>query len=341
MEAGTLADWVAFGLTVAALYAAYNFINAGIKVVRVAEVMVVERFGKYRTTLAPGVHWLFPYIDTPRRLNWRYLNVSHNNPTALVKSVKTERICMREHVIDFGKQHVITKDTVQMQIDALVYFRVADPLLAVFNIQNLPDAVELLTKSTLRNIIASMTLDDTFSSREKINGELLGKIKADAERWGVTITRVEIFNIDPPPDIRSTMENQIKAERERRSEVLKADGERLSSIVQSRGEVAKVILHAEAKRSSDIAKSRGIAKAKILLADAQAKCLTKLQEAVSIHGTNATDYLTAIQYLNALKGVCEDGKQYKKTLVVLLPVKCVDGVDEICKMNLSNMMKSK
>eukprot|EP00501_MAST-03F_sp_TOSAG23-6_P001953 GSMAST32.ASY1.ANO1.2037.1 assembled CDS len=194
MEAGTLADWVAFGLTVAALYAAYNFINAGIKVVRVAEVMVVERFGKYRTTLAPGVHWLFPYIDTPRRLNWRYLNVSHNNPTALVKSVKTERICMREHVIDFGKQHVITKDTVQMQIDALVYFRVADPLLAVFNIQNLPDAVELLTKSTLRNIIASMTLDDTFSSREKINGELLGKIKADAERWGVTITRVEIFN---------------------------------------------------------------------------------------------------------------------------------------------------
>jgi regulator of protease activity HflC (stomatin/prohibitin superfamily) len=268
-------------------------------------------------------------------INWRYLNVKHNNASATVVSVRTDRIDMREHVIDFGKQHVITKDTVQMSIDALVYFRVADPLLAVFKIQNLPDAVELLTKSTLRNIIATMTLDDTFSSREKINGELLGKISRDAERWGVTVTRVEIFNIDPPPDIRSTMENQIKAERERRSEVLKADGDRLSSIVKSRGEVAKIILHAEAKRSSDIIKSKGQAKAKVLLAEAQARCLQEMQAVVKHHGARAVDYLTSVQYLNALRSVCALRTKGHRDLVVLLPVETVDGVRDIIKMNLA------
>eukprot|EP00941_MAST-03F_sp_MAST-3F-sp1_P001182 g1182.t1 len=330
--------WVVVALTLLFLYVSYRFVCAGIKVVHHAEVMIVERFGKYRCTLPPGLHWMWPYIDTPRMINWRYLNVAHNSAHATVKSIRTDRIDMREHVIDFGKQHVITKDTVQMKIDALVYFRVADPLLAVFNIQNLPDAVELLTKSTLRNIIASMTLDDTFSSREKINSELLDKIAPDCERWGVTVTRVEIFNIEPPPDIRSTMENQIKAERERRSEVLKADGERLSSIVKSRGEVAKIILHAEAKRSSDVIKSKGQAKAKLIMADAQATCVTKLQEAVAPHGGRAVDYLTAVQYLNALRGVCSGNAsdKAKRDLVVLMPVKCVDGVQEICKFNLKN-----
>lgn len=152
----------------------------------------------------------------------------------------TDRIDTREHVLDFGRQHVITKDTVQLDIDALVYFRITDPRVAVFKIQNVPDAIELLTQATLRNVIAQMTLDDTFSSREQINAELLSKVQRDAERWGVTITRVEIFNILPPHDIRSAMENQIKSERERRSTVLQADGERESAVIRSRGDAARV-----------------------------------------------------------------------------------------------------
>lgn len=192
-----------------------------VKIVHHAEVMVIERFGKYRTTLSPGLHIIVPFVDVPRKVHWRYVDAKVGSSETVVKSIITDRIDMREHVIDFGRQNVITKDTVQIQIDALVYFMIADPRLAVFNIQNLPDAIELLTQSTLRNIIAHLSLDDTFSSRERINEELLQAIVRDAERWGVVITRVEVKEILPPRDIKSTMEAQIIAERERRSMVLR------------------------------------------------------------------------------------------------------------------------
>lgn len=303
----------------------------GFHIVRHAEVMIIERFGRYERTLKPGLHWVTPFLESPRKINWRYLNVAHNTSQAEVISIKTNRIDMREHVIDFGQQHVITKDTVQIKIDALVYFRVSDPRLAVFKINNLPDAVELLTQSTLRNIVAHMTLDDTFSSREKINAELLKMIQLDTERWGVTITRVEIFNISPPKDIIQSMQLQIKAERDRRSAVLKADGERLSSIIRSHGEAAKLVLHAEGKRTSDITQAHGDAKSKTLIADSQAECLKVVADAVGQYGVRAVDYLTAVQYLNALRMICYNKKNNK---VILVPVECVNGIDELARLNM-------
>ena len=264
-------------------------------------------------------------------INWRYLNVEHNSSKAKVISITTDRIDMREHVIDFGKQNVITKDTVQIQIDALLYFRVSDPRLAVFKIHNLPDAVELLTQSTLRNIIAHMTLDDTFSSRERINAELLHKIQRDTERWGVSVTRVEIFNITPPGDILNAMQKQIKAERDRRSAVLKADGARLASIIESHGTAAKLILEAEGDRSSDVKRAHGDAKAKLLVAEAQAACLDVLRDAVAEYDIRAVDYLTAIQYLNALRCLTVNNT---KNNVVLFPTQCLNNIEEVVKMNL-------
>jgi regulator of protease activity HflC (stomatin/prohibitin superfamily) len=306
------------------------FLNAGIKLVRHAQVMIVERFGKYNRTLCPGLHFVTPIFEATRKVHWRYLDTQLGSSVPVCVSVTTDRIDMREHVIDFGRQHVITKDTVQVDVDALVYFRITDPRLTVFQIQNLPDAVELLTQATLRNIVAAMTLDDTFSSREEINSELLSKIQRDAERWGVTITRVEIFNILPPQDIKHAMENQIKSERERRSTVLQADGDRESAVIRSRGDAAKIVLQAEGARTSEILRAKGGAEAKVLIARADAECIQAIQNAVKDWGGSAVEYLTAVQYLNSLRNMTTHGKPDK---VVLLPSECATSIDKLIRAN--------
>jgi len=305
-----------------AAFLMYKLFKAAVKVVRHSEVMVIERMGRYKTTLKPGLHWIWPIIEQPRRINWRYLDAKRNASHVDVVSVVTERVDMREHVIDFGRQHVITKDTVQIMIDALVYFRVTDPRVAVLNIQNLPDAVELLTQATLRNIIARMTLDDTFSSREQINSALLSKIQRDAERWGVSITRVEIFNIDPPPDIKRAMMNQIKAERDRRSVVLEADGERESAVIRSRGNAAKLVLAAEGHRASTLLRAKGEAQAKTLLATCEAAAVKAIRTAVG-EEVRAVDYLAAVEYINKMAAMAT-GKG--DTEVVLVPIESVQAV---------------
>jgi len=300
-------------------------LRASVKTVRHAQVIIIERFGKYKDTLKPGIHFLIPFVDSPRKIHWRYLDVNFTGTLKVVNMV-TDRIDMREHVIDFGRQHVITKDTVQIQIDALVYYQITDPELAVFKIQNLPDAIELLTQTTLRNIIAHMTLDDTFSSREMINAQLKDTTTADAERWGVTITRVEIMNILPPADIKDAMEKQIKEERERRSTVLQADGERESAIIRSKGDAAQAILYAEGEKTSRIQKAKGISESKLLLATAEAESIKSIQ--TSVKGTNirSTDYMIALQYLNSLSQINSSGKPTK---VIMVPSNTLDSIGDI------------
>lgn len=310
------------------------FFRTAIKVIHHAEVMIIERLGRYKTTLKPGLYWVWPIIESPRVINWRYLNARNNSAKADVVSVTRDRVDMREHVIDFSPQHVITKDTVQFEIDALVYFRVTDARVAVFNIQNLPDAVELLTQATLRNIVAQMTLDDTFSSREAINTELLGKIQRDAERWGVTITRVEIFNIDPPRDIKSAMENQIRAERFRRSTVLQADGQRESAVIKSRGDAARMVLSAEGARSAALLRAKGDADAKRLLAEAEASAIKLVRDSCG-DAVRAVDYLTAVEYLNAIRNMTYNSG--KKDKVVLVPVEAINGLEEFFRLNGQHM----
>eukprot|EP00753_Platysulcus_tardus_P016409 PLAT5672.1.p1 GENE.PLAT5672.1~~PLAT5672.1.p1 ORF type:complete len:359 (+),score=188.35 PLAT5672.1:43-1077(+) len=322
-EAPTFA--VVLIVTILVLIIAIILVRASVKIVYHAEVMIVEKFGRYTTTLKPGLHFLWPMVEVPRTIDWRYLTAAHNNSSTKVVSVKTDRVDMREHLIDFGRQHVITRDTVQIEMDALVYFRITDPRLAVYNIQNLPDAIELLTKSTLRNIVAKMTLDDTFSSREDINGELLGKVAVDAERWGVTITRVEIFNIDPPGDIKKAMEKQIQAERERRSLVLEADGIRESSVIKSRGTAARMVLQAEGQRTADLQRAKGDAEAKLLSATSEAQSINFLREAIG-DATRAVDYLLAVQYLNSLRSMTMSTSPSK---VVLVPADTVDSISEL------------
>jgi len=288
--------------------------------------MIIERFGKYKDTLKPGLHFLIPFVDSPRKLHWRYLDVNYGSGELKVVNMVTDRVDMREHVIDFGRQHVITKDTVQIQIDALVYYQITDPELAVFKIQNLPDAIELLTQTTLRNIIAHMTLDDTFSSREMINAQLKETTSPDAERWGVSITRVEIMNILPPADIKDAMEKQIKEERERRSTVLQADGERESAIIRSKGDAAQAILYAEGEKTSRIQRAKGIAESKLLLATADAESIKSIQDSLKGSNVRSTDYMIALQYLNSLYRMTASGKPSK---LILVPSDTLDTIVDI------------
>lgn len=294
-------------------------------VVRHAEVMIVERWGKYYTTLKPGLHWLWPFMDSPRQVKWRYMDVLNNSSSAQIVAVHTNHVDMREHLIDFGKQHVITHDTVEMDIDALVYFRITDPRLAVLEVANLPDAIELLTQASLRNIIASMTLDDTFSSREKLNQELLFKMRPDAERWGVVVTRVEIFDIQPNGEIKYAMESQIKAERQRRAMVLSADGKRQAEIIASRGEAAAKVYEAVGDAAKFVNEATGEAEAKVFTAEAEAAEIALIKDKVKDE-CRAVDYISAVQWLKTLEGMTRNGADNN---VVLLPVETVDGINSL------------
>jgi len=302
--------------------------KASIKIVRQTEVIILEHFGKYRTTLKPGLHTIWPFIQTPRKIHWRYVEKIPLSDQTRVVTVYTDRIQLREHVIDFGRQHVITKDTVQIHIDALVYYQIKDPELAVFAVENLPDAIELLTQTTLRNVIAQMTLDDTFSSRELINSMLKEMTEQDAERWGVRITHVEIMNIIPPSDTKNAMELQIKEERERRSLVLTADGGRESAIIRSKGDAAQIILRAEAQKTADIQRAKGRSKAKLLIAQAEAKSIELIKKALEQCGCTerATDYLIAMKYLRSLRQLSANKNNSK---IVMVPCESIKGIGQL------------
>ena len=285
-----------------------------------------ERFGKYRTTLKPGLHFLVPFADRPRSVSWRYKTVRPGATQETLVNHSTNRIDLREHVLDFGRQSVITKDTVSIDIDALLYFQIADPELVAFRIQNMPDALELLTKSSLRNAIASMNLDDTFSSREEINDVLLQKTYRDAERWGVSVRRVEVSDIIPPNDIKRAMEKQIREERYRRSLILSADGERESAVVRSRGHAAQMILRAEGERKSNIQLAKGDAEAKLLMARADAESITSVRNALANPNVDAAAFLVAVQYLRSLR---RSASSFKSASVILLPVESVDQISDM------------
>jgi regulator of protease activity HflC (stomatin/prohibitin superfamily) len=310
-----------------------------IKVVRHSEVMIIERLGKYHKTLTPGCHMIIPYVDAPRRVHWRYLAVDPSDSQPKIQKVETDRVDLREHVIDFDRRHVITKDTVQISIDALVYYRITDPRAAVYAVQNLPDAIELLTQSTLRNCIATLTLDETFSSREAINAMLLGAIHRDSGRWGVTILRCEIVNILPPDDIKTAMERQIKEERDRRSTVIQADGVRESDVIRSRGAAAQLVLDAEAEKTSVTQRAKGEALAVSLQAEAEASCIKSIQGSMQGSGMAAADFSAAVEYLQLLRnitslspaGAALQNSGITASEVVMIPNESVDAIASILK----------
>ena len=279
------------------------YILRGIKIVSQSETMIVERLGKYNRTLNAGINVILPIVEQAKETIVRRQN------GALSRS---NRIDMREQVYDFDKQSVITKDNVMTEINALLYFQIVDPMKAVYEIQNLPVAIEKLTQTTLRNVVGEMELDETLTSRDTINSKLRNVLDDATNKWGVKVNRVELQDITPPESIRRTMELQMQAERNRRAEILKAEGEKQAQILNSEGEKQAEINAAEAEKQANILKAEGEARAKVLQAEAEAAAIRNIADAVADRGADPVNYLLAVKYIETLKEVA--GGQDNKTV---------------------------
>ncbi|MGE5742735.1 MAG: SPFH domain-containing protein, partial [Gemmatimonadota bacterium] len=213
-----------FGLIVVAAIAllAIIVVRSTIIVVRQAQTMVVERLGKYNRTLASGINLIVPFFDQPRAIDWHSV-ISLPSGETITRRYRSSTIDLRETVYVFPRQNVITKDNVVVEIDALIYFQVTDPVRAAYEIANLPDAIEKLTQTTLRNVIGELDLDQVLSSREHINTKLREILDDATHKWGAKVARVELKDINPPRDIRDAMEKQMRAERDRRAAILTAE----------------------------------------------------------------------------------------------------------------------
>jgi regulator of protease activity HflC (stomatin/prohibitin superfamily) len=275
------------------------FAIRGFKIVQQSETMVVERLGKYHRSLSAGINIIWPIIDQPREIMWRYIK-EDTGGRSLVQKKSVSRIDLRETVYDFPKQNVITKDNVVTEINAILYFQVTDPVKAVYEISNLPDAIEKLTQTTLRNVIGDMNLDETLTSRDIINGKLRAVLDDATHKWGVKVNRVELQDINPPHDIRDAMEKQMRAERDKRAKILSAEGEKQAQILSSEGEKSADINKAEGEKLARILRAEGEAESRIRTAEAEAEAIRKITEAVGSAKSDPVQYLVAMKYIETL-----------------------------------------
>ncbi|MFH1533106.1 MAG: stomatin-like protein [Pseudomonadota bacterium] len=277
----------------------------GLCVVQQASVIVVERLGKYSRTLMPGWNVIIPWLEKRRTYSWiAFLDrkTDAGGPRRYYVREGVSEIDLREIVLDFPKQNVITKDNVTLEINALLYFQITDPVKAIYEIANLPDAIEKLTQTTLRNVIGELELDETLSSRDTINSKLRLILDEATDKWGVRVNRVELQDIMPPPGIRDDMEKQMRAERERRAQVLSAEGFKRAQI-----------LEAEGARESAIERAEGHKQARVLMASGEAEAVRIVFNAIGKPEV-AVQYLVAMKYIDALQ---EIAKSPQKT--VFLP----------------------
>lgn len=300
------------------------FAVMGFKIVQQSETMVIERLGKYSRTLGAGINIIWPIIDRPREIMWRYIKEDMNNKNYIIK-VSTSKIDLRESVYDFPKQNVITKDNVVTEINAILYFQVIDPVRAVYEISNLPDAIEKLTQTTLRNVIGEMDLDATLTSRDTINSKLRAVLDEATHKWGVKVNRVELQDINPPQHIREAMEKQMQAERSKRASILEAEGSKASQVLISEGLKISEINKAEGEKQSRILRAEGEAQAKIRTAEGEAEAIEKITKAVASTKSDPINYLVAIRYIDTLKDMVS-GKDNK---VIYLPYEATGVLSSI------------
>ena len=231
-------------------------LSSCIRIVPQAQALVVERLGAYLETWSVGVHFKVPFIDRVAK-----------------------RVILKEQVVDFAPQPVITKDNVTMQIDTVVYFQITDPKLYAYGVENPIMAIENLTATTLRNIIGDLELDETLTSRETINTKMRSSLDVATDPWGIKVNRVELKNIIPPAAIQDAMEKQMKAERERREAILRAEGEKKSTVLVAEGKKESAILDAEAEKQAAILRAEAKKEATIREAEGQAEAILKIQQA--------------------------------------------------------------
>jgi len=262
-----------------------------IKVVPQARAAVVERLGRYSRTLTPGLALVIPFVDRVRNM-----------------------ADLREQVVSFQPQPVITQDNLVVNIDSVIYFQVTDPKAATYEIANPVDAIDMLTVTTLRNVIGGMTLEQTLTSRDSINDQLRGILDDATGKWGIRVHRVELKSVDPPASVKDTMEKQMRADREKRAAILQAEGVKQAQILQAQGEKEAAILKAE-----------GASRASVLAAEGQAKAIQTVFQA--IHEGNPDPKLLAYQYLQVLPQIAQ-GDANKVWVIPSELTRALGGISE-------------
>ncbi|TGJ96799.1 hypothetical protein DLJ96_01635, partial [Actinotalea fermentans ATCC 43279 = JCM 9966 = DSM 3133] len=265
-DPGMIAVYVVLGLIL--LFVIIALVKA-VRIVPQATALIIERLGRYSSTLEPGLHLLIPFVDRVRA-----------------------GVDLREQVVSFPPQPVITSDNLVVSIDTVIYFQVTEPKSAVYEIANYIQGIEQLTVTTLRNVVGSMDLEQTLTSRDQINGQLRGVLDEATGRWGVRVNRVELKSIDPPASVQGSMEQQMRAERDRRATILTAEGIKQSQVLTAEGEKQAAILRAE-----------GNAQAAILNAEGEARAILQVFDA--IHEGDADPKLLAYQYLQMLPKIAD------------------------------------
>ena len=313
---------VVFYVFIALIICALVIVKKSLVIIPQSETKIIERLGKYYATLRPGINIIIPFIDrakeivTMRRGRYTY----------------SDSIDLREQVYDFDKQNVITKDNVQTQINALLYFQIVDPFKAVYEINNLPNAIEKLTQTTLRNIIGELELDQTLTSRDTINTKLRAVLDDATNKWGIKVNRVELQDITPPESVLQAMEKQMQAERNKRATILTSEGEKAAAILKTEGEKTAIINKAEADKQMAILNAEGEAQARIRKAEAEAIAIEKITQAVG-KSTNPAIYLLAQKYIQMLEELAAG----EKTKTVYLPYEAtnlmgsIGGIKELFK----------
>jgi regulator of protease activity HflC (stomatin/prohibitin superfamily) len=307
MDSGNL-----FWLATLALIA-FILIKNGVFIISQQEAIIIERLGKYHSTLESGLNIIFPLLDRPRRMWWVQNGVFRHD----------ERIDLREVIIDVPEQRVITKDNAGIVIDALIYMQITDIRRAAYEVQTLPLAVQQLTQTTLRSLIGEMELDNTLSSREQINTRLKETLDDATNKWGLKVSRVEIRNITPPSDIQQAMEKQMQAERERRAQVLSAEGSKQSKILEAEGDRQSRIARSEGEKQEKINQALGDREGSIARAQGQAQAIDLVKNAFGDPQV-AANYLIAIEYLKRFGEMTQ-----KNTDKVFIPYEAVGVISSL------------
>lgn len=267
----------------------------GLKIVQQSESMVIERLGEYHRTLSPGINFIVPFIDQPRAVTRK--RVLGEQMTIIEH---TTLIDMREALLDFPAQSAVTKDNVTVTVNGALYYQIIDPRQAVYAVDNLVQAIEVLAKTSLRNEIGKMDLDTLFESRDQINSALEVVLDAAGNKWGVKVTRVEIQDIAFPREVEDAMRQQMIAEREKRAQILRAEGHREAAIREAEGDKEAAILRAEGERESAVLRASGQQEAIDLILKAGSD---RLQP------RDVVAYLIALEYMETLPNIAKDGER--------------------------------
>ncbi len=273
-----------------------------IRIVPQATVMLVERLGRFDKVATSGLNILVPFLDKPRAVYW-------TNARPGLTSID-----LREQYIDLPPQPVITRDNVTIHVDSVVYWQITDPIKAVYEINDLVGGIVQLTITGMRAVMGEMDLDHTLSQRDQINAKLRVILDEATDKWGVKVTRVDVKNINPPEDVRITMEKQMTAERNRRALVLQAEGDRQAAITRAEGEKQAAVTRAEGEKQSSILAAEGAAQARLKNAEAESEAITRIAQ--SIPGGDPGQYLITVRYIDSLR----DMARSNNSKVIFMPI---------------------